>query len=66
MIGCLGLVTPSGVFPTVCMVGLVFGLENECMHNYIYRQAGFVLGGLAQALPGGGGGHFLCNLQKFR
>ena len=52
MIGCLGLVTPNWRFPNVCMVGLVFGLENVCIHTYIYRQAGFVLGGFAQALPG--------------
>ena len=51
----LGPCDPRWRFPTVCMVGLVFGLENVCIHTYIYRQAGFVLGGFAQALPGGTG-----------
>ena len=40
MIGCLSLVTPKWRFPTVCMVGLVIGLENVYMHTYIYRQTG--------------------------
>ena len=52
MIGCLGLVTPKWCFPNVCMASLVFGLQNVCIRTYIYWQAGFVLGGFAQALPG--------------
>ena len=48
----LGPCDPKWRFANVCIVGLVFGLENVCKHTYIYRQAGFVLGGFAQALPG--------------
>ena len=53
----LGPCDPKWRFPTVCMVGFVFGLEKVSMHTYIYRQARFVLGGFAQALPGARGGH---------
>ena len=48
----LGPCDPKGRFANVGIVGLVFGLENVCIHSYIYRQAGFVLGGFAQALLG--------------
>ena len=35
------------------MIGFMFGLKNcLCVYTYIDRQAGFFLGGFAQALPG--------------
>ena len=48
----LGPCDPKWRFSNVYMVGLVFGLENVCIHTYIYHQAGLVLGGFAQPLPG--------------
>ena len=44
------------LFPTISMIGLVFGLQkNVCIHTCIFWHLGFFFGGFAHGLRGGGG-----------